>query len=98
MLNYGPSNRVDPFLLLLLAIGDEVHRGIAGGEFEGTGFVHNVLGALNSEANTHWDDASWCGRAGDIMGILEPKELTLFKDEPVSMLGLNEIALFGEPP
>lgn len=71
MLHYGPSNRVDPLLLLLLGVGDEVHGVLVGGELKGAGLVEDVLGAPDGEAGAHWDDTTWRGVAGDV-GVLEP--------------------------
>lgn len=96
MLHDGPSDRVDPLLLLLLGVSKEVHGVLVGGELEGAGLVEDVLGALYSEAGADRDDATWRGGAGDV-GILEPEELALLEDEPAATPGLDVLALLGEP-
>ena len=96
MLDYGASDGVYPFLLLLLGVGDEVHGVAVGGELEGKLLVEDVLGALDGEASTHRDDATWLGIVGDV-GVLEPEELASFQDEPAATPGLDVLALLGEP-
>ncbi|MED6192273.1 hypothetical protein PIB30_008799 [Stylosanthes scabra] len=59
MLNNGATDGVDPILLLLLRIGDEVHRVGARGKLERAGLVDEcVLRALNGEATRHGNDAA----------------------------------------
>ena len=65
MLHYGPSDGVDPILLFLLGIGDEVHGIGSGGEFESVLSVEDVFGALDCKASGHGDDATWLRDAGD---------------------------------
>ena len=65
MLHYGPSDGVDPILLLLLGIGDEVHGIGSGGEFESVLSVEDVFNALDYEASGHRDDTTWLRDAGD---------------------------------
>lgn len=96
MLNDGAANRVDPVLLLLIGIGDEVHRIGARGEFEGVGFVEDVFGALDGKTGGDGDDAAWLGDARD-GGVFEPEELALFEDEPAAAPGFDVLALFCEP-
>lgn len=97
MLYYGPSDRVDPLLLLLLGVGDEVHGVLIGGELEGAGLVDDVLRAPDGEAGAHWDDTTWRGGASDV-GVLEPEELTLLEHEPAAAPGLDVLALLCKPP
>lgn len=61
LLNDGAADRVDPILLLLLGIGDEVHSLSIGGELESEGFVEDVFGALDGEAIADGDDAAGLG-------------------------------------
>lgn len=73
MLDDGAPDGVDPLLLLLLGIGDEVHGILAGGgELEGTGFVDDILSALDGQAGADRDHAAWNGAAGDV-AVLEPE-------------------------
>lgn len=97
MLDYGAADGVDPLLLLLVAVGDEVHGGVGGGELEGAGLVNDVLGSLDGEAGADGDDAARNGGAGDAVGILEPEQLPLLQDEPAATPGLDVVALLGEP-
>ena len=93
--NWSPDG-VDPILLLLLGIGDEVHGLSASWELESELFVEDVLGAFDGEAGGHWNNATRPGGAGD-GGFLEPEELALLEDEPAATPGLDVFALFGEP-
>lgn len=98
MLNYGAADGIDPLLLLLVGIGDEVHGGGGGGELEGAGLVDDVLGPLDGEAGADGDDPARDGGAGDAVVVLEPEELALLEDEPAAAPGLDVVALLGEPP
>lgn len=97
MLHYGPSNRVDPVLLLLLRVGDEIHGVVPRRQLESELLVENILGSLDGEAGGHWNDATRRGGARDV-GILEPEELPLFQNEPPAPPCLDVLALLGEPP
>lgn len=98
MLNDGAADGVDPLLLLLIGVGDEVHGVLAGGgELESTGLVDDVLGTLDGQAGAHRDDATWDGGPGDV-AVLEPEELALLEDEPAAAPGLDVVALLGQPP
>ena len=96
VLDDGAANRVDPILLLLLGVGDEVHGVGARGELEGVGLVEDVFGAFDCETRGDGDDAAWTRRARD-GGFLEPEELALLEDEPAAAPGLDVLALLGEP-
>lgn len=97
VLDYGPSDGVDPVLLVLLGVGDEVHGVGPGGELEGVLFVEDVLGALHRQTRGHWDDATWTGSSGH-GGVLEPEELPSLQHEPPATPRLNVLALLREPP
>lgn len=97
MLHNRPSDGVDPVLLLLLGIGDEVHGVLTGGDLESEGLVEDVLGALDGEAIGDWDDAAW-GRELGHVGILEPQELTLLQHEPPAAPRLDVVPLLHQPP
>lgn len=97
ILNYGAADRIDPLLLLALGLGDEVHGVLTGGrELKGAGLMEDILGALDGEAGIDRDDAAWYGGAINI-GILEPEEFTLFKNEPTATPVLKVFALLVEP-
>lgn len=96
MLHDRPSDRVDPVLLLLLRVRDEVHGLGPSGELERELLVEHVLGALDGEAGGHGDDAARRGAAGDD-GFLEPEEFSLFEDEPAAAPRLDVLALLGQP-
>lgn len=97
MLHQRPSDGVDPLLLLLLGIGDEVHGVVrGGGELEGAGLVEDVLGAFDGEARADGDDATWGGGGGHV-GVFEPEELALLEDEPAAAPGLDVLALLRQP-
>ena len=97
MLDDGSADRVDPLLLLLLGVGDEVHGLGRGGELEGELAVEHVLGALDGEAGGDGDDAAGHRRAGD-GGVLEPEEPPLLEHEPPPPPRLDVLALLGQPP
>ncbi|XP_058198324.1 putative receptor-like protein kinase At3g47110 [Rhododendron vialii] len=63
VLHYSPPDQVDPVLLVLVVIGDEVHGEPIGGDLESVGLVDDILGALDSEAVADRDDA-----AGGVLG------------------------------
>jgi len=94
VLHNRPSDRVDPILLLLLRIGNEVHGFRPSGELERELLVEHVLGALDREAGGHRDDTTWLGTACDD-GFLEPEEFTLLEDEPAAAPRLDVLALLG---
>lgn len=96
VLNNGSPNWIDPILLLLLGVGNEVHSLVASWELESKLFVEDVLGAFDGEAGGRWNDATRSGGAGD-GGFLEPEELALLEDEPAATPGLDVLALLGEP-
>jgi len=96
VLDDGAADRVDPILLLLLGVGDEVHGVGARGELEGVGLVEDVFGAFDGEARGDGDHAAWTRRTRD-GGVLEPEELALLEDEPAAAPGLDVLALLGEP-
>ncbi|KAJ4720031.1 hypothetical protein OWV82_007928 [Melia azedarach] len=76
VLNYGPSDRVDPVLFLLLRISDEVHRFSSRTQLKSVLFVQHIFSSLNSETRSNRDDATWLGGTSD-GGLLEPEEFTL---------------------
>lgn len=96
-LDNGAADGVDPLLLLLVGVGDEVHGFFAGGELEGELLVEDVLGALDGEAGGDGDDAAGAGCAGEVL-VLEPEELPLLQHEPAPPPCLDVLALLGEPP
>ena len=96
VLNDRSADRIDPILLLLLRIGDEIHGVAPSGELEGELAMEDVLGALDGEAIGDGDDAAGAGGAGD-GGLLEPEELPLLQHEPAAAPGLDVLALLGEP-
>lgn len=96
VLHDGTTDRIDPLLLLLLGVGEEVHGVLVGGKLEGAGLVEDVFGALDSEAGAYGDDATRGGGSGDV-GALEPEELALFEDKPAAAPGLDVLALLGKP-
>ena len=96
MLDDGATDGVDPVLLLLLGIGDEVHGVRARGKLKRVGLVEDVFGAFNGEARGDGDDAARLRGACD-GGVLEPEEFALLKDEPTAAPGLDVLALLGEP-
>ncbi|ONK62053.1 uncharacterized protein A4U43_C08F36310 [Asparagus officinalis] len=93
VLDDGSADGVDPLLLLLLGVGDEVHGVGAGGELEGELTVEDVLGALDGEAAGDGDDAAGDGGPVD-GGLLEPEELPLLQDEPPTPPRLDVLPLF----
>jgi len=97
VLDDGAADGVDPLLLLLLGVGDEVHGLGGGGELEGELAVEHVLGALDGEAGGDGDDAAGHGgpRHG---GVLEPEEAPLLEHEPTAPPRLDVLALLVEPP
>lgn len=66
VLDDGSADGIDPLLLLLLRVGNEVHGVLAGGELESELPVQDVLGALHGEARGDGDDAPWDRGAGDV--------------------------------
>ena len=96
VLDDGAADGVDPVLLLLLRIGDEVHRVGARGKLERVGLVESVLRTLHGEARRHGDNAAWPRRARD-GGILEPEELPLLQHEPAAPPRLDVLALLRQP-
>ena len=89
-------HRVNPILLLLLGVGDEVHGVGARGELEGIRLVEDVFGAFDGEVRDDGDHIAWtrCTRDG---GVLEPEELALLEDKPTMVPSLDVLALLGEP-
>lgn len=96
MLDNGATDGVDPFLLLLVGVSDEVHGVAVGGKLEGELLVEDVLGTLDGEASAHRDDATRLRFVGDV-GALEPEELASFENEPAASPSLDVVALLGEP-
>lgn len=96
MLNNRSTNRIDPVLLLLLRIGDEIHRLAPRRHLERKLPIKNILCALDGEAGGNRDDTAWSGRAGDGR-FLEPEESSLFQDEPAAAPRLDVLTLLGEP-
>ena len=92
----GAAYGVDPLLLLLLSVRDEVHGLTRGGELEGVGPVEHVLGALDGEAGGDGDDAAGHGGARDGR-VLEPEEPPLLEHEPPPPPRLDVLALLGQP-
>ncbi|CAL9123578.1 unnamed protein product, partial [Musa textilis] len=93
----GAADGIDPLLLLLLGVSDEVHGLAPGGDFEGEGAIEDVLGALDGETGGDRDDAAGSGRAGD-GGVLEPEELPLLQNEPPAAPRLDVLPLLRQPP
>jgi len=96
VLDDGATDGVDPVLLLLLGIGDEIHGVGARGKLKCVGLVEDVFGAFDGEARRDGDDTAWSRGACD-GGVLEPEEFALLKDEPTAAPGLDVLALLGEP-
>ncbi|GMN41326.1 hypothetical protein TIFTF001_010551 [Ficus carica] len=96
VLDDGATDGINPVLLLLLGVGDEVHGVGPGGELEGVLLVEDVLGALDGEAGGDGDDAAGPGGTGD-GGVLEPEELPLLQDEPAPPPRLYVLALLRQP-
>lgn len=92
MLNYGSSDGIDPVLLLLLGIGDEVHGVGARGELERELLVQHVLRAFHCEASGDGDHAARPRSARDVR-LLEPEELSLLQHEPAAPPRLDVLAL-----
>jgi len=59
VLDDGATNGVDPVLLLLLGIGNEVHGVGACGKFKCVRLVKDVFGAFNGKAVGDGDAAAW---------------------------------------
>jgi hypothetical protein len=97
VLDDGAADGVDPLLLLLLGVGDEVHGLRRGGELEGELPVERVLGALDGEAGGDGDDAAGHRRARDAR-VLEPEEPPLLEHEPPPPPRLDVLPLLGQPP
>lgn len=97
MLDDGAADGVDPLLLLLLGVGDEVHGLRRGGELEGELPVERVLGALDGEAGGDGDDAAGHRRARDAR-VLEPEEPPLLEHEPPPPPRLDVLPLLVQPP
>jgi hypothetical protein len=97
VLNDAAADGVDPLLLLLLRVGDEVHGLGGGGELEGELAVEHVLGALDGEAGGDGDDAAG-DRGPRHGGVLEPEEPTLLEHEPPPPPRLDILALLVQPP
>lgn len=97
MLDNGAADGVDPLLLFLIGVGDEVQGVLVGGELESAGLVENILGALDGQTGAHRDDATRSGGAGDV-GVFEPEKLPLFEDEPAAPPGLDVLTLLRQPP
>ena len=97
VLNDGSADGIDPLLLLLLGVGDEVHGLAAGGELEGELAVKDVFRPLDGEAGGDGDDATGNGGAGDV-GLLEPEELPLLEHEPTAPPRLDVLPLLVQPP
>ena len=96
VLDDGAPDGVDPLLLLLLGVSNEVHGLARGGELEGVGSVEHVLGALDGEAGGDRDDTAGHGGARDGR-LLEPEEPPLLEHEPPPPPRLDVLALLGQP-
>jgi hypothetical protein len=96
VLDDGAPDGVDPLLLLLLGVSNEVHGLARRGELEGVGSVEDVLGALDGEAGGDRDDTAGHGSARDGR-FLEPEEPPLLEHEPPPPPCLDILALLGQP-
>jgi hypothetical protein len=95
-MNDAVADGVDPLLLLLLIVGDEVHGLSEGGELEGELAVEHVLGAIDGAAGDG-DDA--VGDQGPHHGgVLEPEESALLEHEPPLPPRLGILTLLVQPP
>nr|GMD22286.1 hypothetical protein BHM03_00015740 [Ipomoea batatas] len=96
VLNDGAADGIDPILLLLLGVSDEVHGVTASGELERKGLVEDVLGALDGEALVDGDDAARDGVGSGGGGrVFEPQKLSLLENKPTTAPGLDVVALLG---
>lgn len=76
MLYDGATDGIDPLLLLLIAVGDEVHSLSARRELEGEWLVEDVFGSLDSQAGAHRNNTTGIRIPCDVI-FLEPEELSL---------------------
>jgi len=92
VLDDGATDGVNPLLLLLLGVRNEVHGLGRRGELEGELAVEHVLGALDCEAGGDGDDAA--GHRGPRhRRVLEPEEPPLLEHEPPPPPRLDVLAL-----
>lgn len=96
MLHYGSAYRIDPLLLLLIRVRDEIHGLLTGGELESKLLVENILRPFDSEASGDLDDATGLGIPRNV-AIFEPEKLTAFEDKPTATPRFDVFALFHEP-
>mmetsp|Transcript_4058 Transcript_4058/g.10149 ORF Transcript_4058/g.10149 Transcript_4058/m.10149 type:complete len:216 (+) Transcript_4058:131-778(+) len=92
----GAPHRVNPILLLLVAVCDEEQVCLRGGHLEGVRLVDGVLRALDGQAAPDLDDAArdrvW---RHDVR--FEPKDLPLLEHKPPPAPGLDVLPLLHEP-
>ena len=84
------SDGVDPILLLLLGVCDEVHRITLCRELECIRFVDDIFCALHREALIDRDASSRLGRPCD-RSFFEPEDLAVFQHEPSLAPRLDEL-------
>ena len=96
LLHDGTADGVDPVLLLLLGVGDEVHRPVARRYLEGEFAADRVLRSLDREAGAHGDDSPGARAAID-NAILEPEELSSLQNEPPPPPRFDVLALLVQP-
>ena len=56
-----PTDSVDPIFFFFIAVCDEVHIAIVGGDFKGKWLVNGVLGALDGQAAVDFNGATGLG-------------------------------------
>lgn len=92
MLDDGATDGVNPLLLVLLGVRNEIHGLGRRGELEGELAVEHVLGALDCEAGGDGDDAA--GHRGPChRRVLEPEKPPLLQHEPPPPPRLDVLAL-----
>jgi len=96
MLNDRASDGIDPLLLLLIAVCDEVHGLSARRKLEGKWFVEDVFGSLDSQAGTDRNNAARIRIPCDVI-LFEPEELSLLQNKPPAPPCFDVLTLLHQP-
>lgn len=97
MLYDGAANGIDPLLLLLITVCDEVHGLSARRELEGEWLVEDVFGSLDSQTGANRNDTTGIRIPCDVI-FFEPEELSLLQNKPPAPPCFDVLALLHQPP